>query len=374
MHTSDTEMQADGQGQQPAQEQEEQQPARPERPTYIGIHSRDASTQILYVSSGCRQGVGFSPEYVMKQRAVDFIADEYDSSDYASVYASKSNINPLTQEEEDDDESSAFVMYVTLKTASGTPVLTRITSFKCDNCVLYIGMAFPEAGPTTLRELEIQMLDGEMARKNVTREKEARLATRRKQASDPNTRTPLYYARSKQVKAAFVLESPDATSVETVETGRRQTGPLIVFVTGSVSRLIDADTSDVMREPFLKLVAPEDVLHVSKYFDRMSASTDVMFETFSLLERPHVIEGDVIVADEDNRRVVVECLGAAVQDGVALLLRKLKTVSAPKRDTMGNYIRTRIHELDEDGGYISLAELISSDPDTSDVPSWSRLR
>ncbi|KAJ2758297.1 hypothetical protein IWQ57_006869, partial [Coemansia nantahalensis] len=78
----------------------------PDRPTYIGIHARDANTQILYVSSGCRQGVGFTPEYVMRHRATDFIADDYDSSDYARVYETKTSLNPLTQEEEDDDEAN----------------------------------------------------------------------------------------------------------------------------------------------------------------------------------------------------------------------------------------------------------------------------
>ncbi|KAJ2805720.1 hypothetical protein H4R21_001155, partial [Coemansia helicoidea] len=157
------------------------------------------------------------------------------------------------------------------------------------------------------------------------------------------------------------------------ETGDRQAGPLVVFVTGSVSHMVDADTSDVMRTPFLKLVAPEDLLHVSKYFDRLVDSTDVLFETFSLLSRPPVVEGDVEVADHENHRVVVECLGASSPDGLAILVRKLRTAPAPRRDSMGNYIHSRIHKVDEECGYVSLAELISSDPDTSDAPeAWSR--
>ncbi|KAJ2697318.1 hypothetical protein H4R19_005672, partial [Coemansia spiralis] len=61
-------------------------------------------------------------------------------------------------------------------------------------------------------------------------------------------------------------------------------------------------------------------------------------------------------------------------DGLAILVRKLRMAPAPKRDSVGNYIHSRTHEVDDEGGYISLAELISSDPDTSDVPdAWSRL-
>ncbi|KAJ1764921.1 hypothetical protein LPJ74_006535 [Coemansia sp. RSA 1843] len=154
---------------------------------------------------------------------------------------------------------------------------------------------------------------------------------------------------------------------------RRQNGPLVVFVTGSVGRLIDADTSDLMRFPFLKLVAPEDLLSVSKFFERLGETTDVLFKTFSLLQRPHVIDGDIVVADEQNTRVVVECLGANVQDGVALLLRKLRSEAPPTMDAMGNYLRPKVHEVDEDGGYMTLSDMISDDPETSDAPEWSRL-
>ncbi|KAJ2161541.1 hypothetical protein GGF46_001396 [Coemansia sp. RSA 552] len=352
----------------------QEQPEKPVRPTYIGIHTRDESTKILYVSSGCRQAVGFTPEYVMKMRAKDFIMDKFDRNDYAGVYANKDPINPITAEEEDDDEANAYVMYINLITATGTPVLTRVTSIKCDNCVIYIGMAFPEIPFRHRGELEVQMLDGAMKKLNVTQEREARVEARRRVANESEQRVPLYYARSKQIKAAFVLESPEVPSIGTGVTGRRSVGPLIAFVTGSVSRLIDADTSDLMNYPFMKLVAPEDISVVGKFFDRLSESTDVLFETFAMLQRPHIIDGDVIVADADNSRIIVESLGAAVQDGVALLLRKTHTAPAPKRDTMGNYIRSKMHEIDDEGGYISLAEMISSDPETSDAPEWSQLR
>ncbi|KAJ2776031.1 hypothetical protein H4R18_005905 [Coemansia javaensis] len=353
-----------------------QQVARPERPSYIGIHTRDESTQILYVSSGCRQGVGFTPEYCMRQKAKDFIIEEFNNDDYAKIYDSKTGKNAqMLEDEADDDDGSAYVMYVNLRTASGVPVLTRVTSFKCDNCVLYVNMAFPEAPPSSRHELEVQMLDGAMKKVNITRENERRMTTRRRQqAQAPGTRVPLYYSRSKQVKAALVLENASMAALDAAGADRRSVGPLVVFVTGSISRLIDADTSDVMREPFLKLVAPEDVLHVSKFFDRLAASSDVLFENFSLLNRPHLIDGDIVVPDEDNTRVVVECLGAAVQDGVALLLRRLKIAPPPKRDTMGNYIHSRIHAADDEDGYVSLAEVISSDPETSDAPSWSIFR
>ncbi|KAJ2122985.1 hypothetical protein IW147_002917 [Coemansia sp. RSA 720] len=104
------------------------------------------------------------------------------------------------------------------------------------------------------------------------------------------------------------------------------------------------------------------------------ADDEVLFETFSLLQRPNVIEGDIFVSDEENQRVVVEALGANVQDGIAILVRKLKVVPPPKRDTMGNYIHSRMHEMTEDNGYQSLCEFISSNTNTSGAEGWTQLR
>ncbi|KAJ1763993.1 hypothetical protein LPJ74_006733, partial [Coemansia sp. RSA 1843] len=251
------------------------------RPTFIGIHSRDPSTQILYISSGCRQSMGFTPSYMVSRRAHEFIADPY-HGDYPSIYENKG------EEDADVDEANAYVMYMNIKTADGDPVLHRVTTFKCDNSVIVIAMAFPELPYQNRHELEVQMLDGAMKRMNVTRDKEAeranasnhqRAAARWRNRSETpyGQRVPLYYAQSRQVKVAFVLENPEATEVQAVEGIRRQNGPLVVFVTGSIGRLIDADTSDLMRFPFLKLVAPEDLLRVSKFFEKLTDTPDVLF-------------------------------------------------------------------------------------------------
>ncbi|KAJ2626723.1 hypothetical protein H4R22_004703 [Coemansia sp. RSA 1290] len=340
---------------------------KPERPSYIGIHTLDNNTDILFVSSGCGQGVGWTSSQVMEMRAKDFIVSGFDTNDYASVYQRQ-----LQAPEEDEDDSSAYQMYVYLKTASGTPVLTRVTSFKCDNCVVYIGVAFPEAPFRQQQELEVQQLDGAMQRMNISKRQAIGTAGGKSMQAQ---RTRLYHARGKTTKAALILEHPDASAVETEETGRRPAGPLVVFVTGSISKLVDADPSDLHNFPFLRLVAPEDLLHTSKFFDKLSDSPDVLFETFALLQRPPVIEGDVAVADEANMRVVVECLGASVTDGVALMVRKLRVAPPPKRDTLGRYVHSRIHEIDDKEGYVSLEELVSSDCATTDIGEfWQELR
>ncbi|KAJ2866101.1 hypothetical protein GGI22_001366 [Coemansia erecta] len=345
------------------------------RPTFIGIHTRDPSTQVLYISSGVRQAIGYTPAEVVSNSAHDYIADPY-KDNFPSLYASN--------EEEADDEANAYVMYINIRTCDGDPILTRITSFKCDNCVIFIAVGFPEVPYQSKHELDVQMLDGAMQRVSVTCERGAHQSNtnnhqqaaarwRDRAETGYGQRVPLYCAQSRQVKVAFVLENQSATETPGSEGARRQNGPLVVFVTGSVGRLIDADTADIMRFPFLKLVAPEDLLRVSKFFEKLNETTDVLFETFSLLQHPHVIAGDVEVSDAQNTRVLVECLGANVQDGMAVLLRKLQSHAPPTMDDMGNYLRPKIHEADEDGGYMTLSEIISDDPETSDAGEWSRL-
>ncbi|KAJ2545249.1 hypothetical protein EV175_005825 [Coemansia sp. RSA 1933] len=348
------------------------------RPTFIGIHSRDGRNQVLYVSSGCRQALGHPPEYFISKSSHDFIADPF-QDDYTSIFENKEATDTT-----EDDEANAYVMYLNIKTASGTPVLHRITTFKCDNCIIVIGVSFPEIPYQSKHELQVQMLDGAMKSMNVTRDREeerknarnhqqAAARWRNRSETPYGGRVPLYYAQSKQVKVAFVLENPRATEALASEGVRRQSGPLVVFVTGSVGRLIDADTADLMRFPFMKLVAPEDLLRVSKFFDQLSDNPDVLFESFSLLQRPPVIEGDVTVSDQQNTRVVVECLGANVQDGMVVLLRKIRSETPPTMDNMGNYLRPKVHEDEQYNGYMTLSEIISDDPDTSDAAEWSRL-
>ncbi|KAJ2773503.1 hypothetical protein IWQ56_000967 [Coemansia nantahalensis] len=340
---------------------------RPDRPGYLGIHTRDEDARILYVSSGCRQALGFAPEEMVNTQAKQFIADSFDGSDYMRMFDSCARADDGAGEGNGDDEANAYMWQVNVRTRDGPPVLVQAIEFNCDNCIVFICVAFPEAPFKDNAEMEVQMLDGKKKRVNVTRSKHPALTS-------PGARVPLYYARSKQVNAAFVLEHPNRGATDAADVRRHVNGPLVVFVTASVARMIDADPSDLCQYAFMRLVAPEDVLHASRYFERLAESCEVQFETFSLLSRPPVIDGDVFVADEENERVVVECLGAAVTDGVALFLRKIAVVPAPKRDSLGHYVRAPVPKQDSEPCYGPLLDLLSSDPDTSEVrESWSLL-
>ncbi|KAJ2800381.1 hypothetical protein H4R20_004086 [Coemansia guatemalensis] len=344
------------------------------RHTYFVIHALDDAANFLYLSSGARQGIGFEPSQLISQCSLDFCADAFDAHDYLKIYKRDSNRDPMDEDENDDSDANAYTWYVNIKSASGAPVLHRMTSFKCDSSVLVVCIAFPDLPFEVKHAFEVQLLDGSMERKNITHPEETQIQLQRRLASQPGYRSSKYTMRNRQAKAVFVLESPEVVCGEDVNPEYRVNGPHIAFVTGSVSNLIDADISDVMQYPFLKLVAPEDLTHVSKFFERLAESADVLFENFALIKHPHIIEGDIFVRDEENPRVVVECLGAAVDDGVAILLRRLREVPAPKRDSLGNYIHTSIYPNNNgDDSAPSLFDMISSDPETTDLPGWSRI-
>ncbi|KAJ2797001.1 hypothetical protein H4R20_005346 [Coemansia guatemalensis] len=290
------------------------------------------------------------------------------------MYEHNSSRDLMDEDENDDSDENAYTWYVNIKCASGAPVLHRMIGFKCDSSVLVIGVVFPDLPFEAKHEFEVQSLDGSMERKNLTHPEETQVQRQRRLALPSGHRASKYTMRNRQTKAVFMLESPEKVCGEVFNPEYRVNGPNIVFATSSVSHLIDADISDVMQYPFLKLVAPEDVTHVSKFFERLSASTDVLFENFALIKHPHIIEGDIFVRDEENPRVVVECLGAAVDDGVAILLRRLREVPAPKRDNLGNYIHKSIYPNNNgDDSAPSLFDMVSSDPETTDIPGWSRL-
>ncbi|PIA19792.1 hypothetical protein COEREDRAFT_79056 [Coemansia reversa NRRL 1564] len=356
---------------------------QPTHPTFLGIHTNDENTQILYISSGVRLALGYTPAELLSKKAKDYIVDS-SGQDYACLYSkSDTNYTPPSNtataglltidEEKDDDEANVYVFYAHLLNASGQPILERGTKFKCDNCVIFIGSVFPEIPFTNRNELEVRMLDGSMKRLNLTRQKELQIERRKALPPQPNYQPFMYRAPREQIKAAFVLEHTRDDDSSPSNEGIRLAGPLIVFVTGSVGHLIEADPSDVMQYPFFKLVAPEDIAHVSEFFEQLYKSADVQFRNFALVKHPHIIEGDIFVHDADNPRIVVECLAAAVDDGVVLMLRKLRVTPPPKRDNAGNYIHSSVYKMDDDADYMSLSELISTDPETSDAPEWSRV-
>ncbi|KAJ2257831.1 hypothetical protein GGH98_000547 [Coemansia sp. RSA 454] len=327
--------------------------------TYIGMFISDSSTRVIFVSEGCTMAVGYTPEDLIGTRARDFIADSIGRDDYLDQYEDRDTHELVGFE----DEANVYSMWINIKSARGAPVLHRIISFKCDATIVYLGVTFPEVPFRDHSTHVIEKLDGELAQLSVSPEDQERARGTR-----PMPQT--FMTPNRQAKCVLILENYAPQNAD-----QQINGPLINFALASIDRIIDADNTDLISFPFLKLVAPEDVLHVTTYLEDLSGSTDVKFKRFALLSRPRIIEGDIEVQDEDNMRVLVEGLGAASsKDGIVLFLRKLRTLPPPKRHNMHEYTHSRIGTTSDDD-HLSLLDILSTDPETTDAaPGWSQLR
>ncbi|KAJ2501016.1 hypothetical protein GGH96_002237 [Coemansia sp. RSA 1972] len=315
------------------------------------------------MSNGCLATLGFEPSTVMAGCVKDFVVDPLPEA-YTELYKRRSTDDG---EIEDEDDADVYCWYTNLKNSTGGAVLHKMVSMKTDDMVIFMGTAYKDAQHQLHNELIVQKIgsSGVKHSLNVTQ----KMLSARDNRGTEGARNSMYRTRNRQAKAAFILENQQTLTEANSSPDAHITGPLIMFSTNA-NHLIEGDMSDLISYPFLKLVAPEDLVHVTKYCEQLIGSTDVHFERFSLLYQPHVIDGDIVVSDEDNQRVVVECLGSAVVDGVVLLLRKLCIAPPPKRDTMGNFIRASIAPDSDDG--LSLFDLLSDDPSTSEAPdSWT---
>ncbi|KAJ1952745.1 hypothetical protein GGI12_006170 [Dipsacomyces acuminosporus] len=131
------------------------------------------------------------------------------------------------------------------------------------------------------------------------------------------------------------------------------TGPRVTFVTNSISQIIDADSSDIQGLPFLSLVATEDITKAAAFLDNALSSNELVLENFRLLADP---------VDPNSRRsrelVSAEFMAMASDDGVNILCQLGKNESARRGPA---------------GRYMSLDEIISSDPETSGFSeAWNR--
>lgn len=122
--------------------------------------------------------------------------------------------------------------------------------------------------------------------------------------------------------------------------GERPMGPRIIFASNTLERIAGVEASDIQDTSFLELVAARDVSRAAKFLGEVERSADIVLEHLTLRH-----------ADGDE--VAVEVLAAGSDDGAILLCQQL----------------TNIRNSTMDGGCLSLEEMISSDPETSDACS-----
>ncbi|KAJ2809362.1 hypothetical protein H4R20_000172 [Coemansia guatemalensis] len=160
------------------------------------------------------------------------------------------------------------------------------------------------------------------------------------------------------------------TNVDDVDT----LGPSVLYASPSFERIIGTETCDIQGKPFLSLVATQDTLKAGKLLKRMTESGNITTETLLLQFNPFedppthgdnygnhsTAEGNV-QAD----KVRVEIIGAGGDDGAVLMIQLQR---------LPLYRGCSAVEDDHtEAMLMSLEDIISSDPETSDCADTWRL-
>ncbi|ORX73848.1 hypothetical protein DL89DRAFT_263873 [Linderina pennispora] len=135
-------------------------------------------------------------------------------------------------------------------------------------------------------------------------------------------------------------------------------GPNVIFATNSIEQIIGVEATEFQGLPFLSAVAPADVTKAGEFLQNISTSNAIAFVTIQLLQNPFSEE-----SPDGSRQVEVEIMGAGYDDGAILLCQPVQQHrlgdTQPFAGHAANY--------DDDTGYLSLEELISTDAETSGV-------
>ncbi|KAJ1647690.1 hypothetical protein LPJ64_000937 [Coemansia asiatica] len=305
--------------------------------SFIAIHDKSTESRILFISSGVRQAMGIEPQEMIGHSAYTFMTDDNFTQSYPTLYCG------------DADETSVAVMHLNVKRNNGDLIASRVFVFGCDTCNVVIAVMYP--GRVRLNPPAMNLHRPPVA-------SESRLDGA---SSETHLRSCMVLERSRPLELA--LPTGQSSGVST-----SPGGPKIVFVTNSISRLLDTDGDELIDRPFLKLVAPESLADAAGFLDDIFASNNVVFARLLLLYRPASSNDST---NEVHSRVEVEIVGAHSDDGAVLLCRMIRHCAGPRRPPLGSssgFQKAHSRKKELAGGYRSLAELISSDPETSDCP------
>ncbi|KAJ2718551.1 hypothetical protein GGI07_005704 [Coemansia sp. Benny D115] len=229
----------------------------------------------------------------------------------------------------------------------GTPVYLRIIHFSCDAIAFNVAMALSNQAETPLpnnfevaHTESVRRLQGQGADVGVG------------EGPGMHLRDAIYATRDGGFHACLVLEKQDVVD------SASPMGPRVVFASKSFERIVGKDTSDVHGLAFLTLVAPQDVGRAARFLQDVACSPNFLighlnFQTDAQSSRQLQVSG----------YVSVEIVGAGSDDG-AILLCRMDGAAAAAEPAYGRRVRMG---GDIDDGYMSLEDILTSDPETSNL-------
>ncbi|KAJ2505308.1 hypothetical protein GGF44_003267 [Coemansia sp. RSA 1694] len=292
--------------------------------------------RVLYVTSSIQDVLGFEPADIIGQTALGFLANG-DAEEYRTQVGGQQSVEGV------------LVTKVHARTRSGELIYIKILNFSCDNLAFNVGFAYSEeAAPTRMERgpLRVELVHREPigGTPALMYGESEQLQSRRHSlltAHQERNRRQGLGGDGRLVRACLLLEPIGAC------TDASPMGPRVLFASNSFDRIVSIDTCDVQGMPFLLLVAPEDVARAGQFLDNVKAAATVVVDQFQLLANPL----DEQAEGRQARTVAVEIMAAGADSGAVMLCQ----------------LRGGLAEEALSDGYMSLEEIISSDPDSSDV-------
>ncbi|KAJ2018626.1 hypothetical protein GGI14_002148 [Coemansia sp. S680] len=297
---------------------------------FIGIHDKTPDMRVIYVTSSIRDVLGFEPSEAIGQTALWFI-ENGNAEDYREHFGSHT------------DEDNVQITQVYVRTSSGIPVHVKLVGFSCDNLAFNVCFLYSATAPTRIERSPLrveQVHSGGVSEQMLSRQHSLLTAHRER------NRRATVLSGSRSVRACLTLESISGCMEES------PMGPRVLFASNSFDRIINIDACDVQGIPFLQLVAPEDVAKAGRFLDNITTASTVLIEHLLLLADPLGEATD----DEQSgpKTVAVEIMAAGADVGAVMLFQLARQP-----------LSSGIGELSD--GYMSLEDIISSDPETSDM-------
>ncbi|KAJ2077057.1 hypothetical protein H4R24_005349 [Coemansia sp. RSA 988] len=310
-------------------------------PSFIGVHDESSEMRILYASANIERVLNIHPRYIIGQSSYEFFASGKSQEYHMQTGATTG-----------DDVS---IVYTTVLRDDASPVHLRLVHFKCDGVGFNACYVISDSNETNMEEEHAATIadnstDPMSVNRSVVREFEENNNRR------PHTRRNTLG----MVRACVVLGA--LINVDDID----MLGPPVLYASPSFEGIIGEDTCEIQGKPFLSLVATQDLLNAGKFLKRMTESGNITSETLLLqvnpFEDPHAHSDDYDNQGDSEERatnkVRVEIIGAGGNDGAVLLIQLQRLPLYPRYSAVeGNHMEMLS---------ISLEDIISSDPETSD--------
>ncbi|KAJ2680663.1 hypothetical protein GGH99_005394 [Coemansia sp. RSA 1285] len=381
---------------------------------YLLVFERTPPEYIVFASSNCLKAIGYTPDEMVGTSALDYSSDPY-AKHYSCAWPA------------DNPELGVTMMPHNLVHKDGSYIFTHYIAINCSGHIFALITAYPELGrvamngDSMLYKLQHELSFAEEYKgEGSTHNTQDSAASHLPPLPPPNTgaaaaaqptqstadaipssgsvadlvnpdhplvtkeslyRAHIYTARASRAKACFILNY-----IETADDNPASQGPTIDFVTNSVSEIFGGDTDghEIMDKPFLSLVAPQDITKAAVYLDNLHKVTRPQLCGLRLLRDPTRASSAPQTSNDgndDDEYIRVELFGASSDDKLLLLCQKRREKSdAPLPLVPGKMPVGEISKLppkdsgDSASQYMTLEQIISSNPDTTDVDGhWSEV-